>query len=205
MSLLQQNSENMDDAARGEELTKGSSHVVWATVIAAVLVTAAIAAYVIIGQKPPPATGEVTAVWAHPRHTESSGFDANGMPMAKQSFDQVLVFAHVRLHNQSKGPLFLYQIMTNVTLDDGIHSSYTAGRGDYDRVFLAYPEISVPHGKALPIQMTIEPGQTVEGDIVSSFRLTKQQWDARKKLDFSFGFRYQPVLVLAPQGPVIDQ
>lgn len=205
MSLLHQNSEEMDDAARGEELTKGTSHVVWASVIAAVLVSAAIAFYVISGQKPPAATGEILQVWVHPRHTESSGLDANGMPMPKESFDQLLVFAHVRLHNQSKGPLTLYQILTNLTLDDGIHSSYAASVADYDRIFLAYPDIKVPHGKPLPIQMTLDPGQTVEGDIVSSFRLTKQQWDARKKLDFSFGFRYQPELVLAPHAPVIDQ
>ena len=195
----------MDDAARGEELTKGTSHVVWAGIIAAVMVTAVIAVYVITGQKPPPATGEILSVWAHTRHTESSGFDANGMPMPKESFDQVLVFAHVRLHNQSKGPLFLYQVLTNVTLGDGIHSSYAAGPGDYDRVFLAYPDIHVPHGKPLPIQMTIDPGQTVEGDIVSSFRLTRQQWDARRNLNFSFGFLYQPALVLEPRTSVIDQ
>ena len=35
--------------------------------------------------------------------------------------------------------------------------------------------------------------------------MTKQQWDARKKLDYTFSFRYQPNLVLTPQLPVIDQ
>jgi hypothetical protein len=103
MSLLHQESpEEVDDAARGEEFTKGSSHVVWASIIAFVLVTIAVAGYVIAGQKPPVATGEIVQVWAHPRHVETSGIDANGAPMAKQSFDQVLVFAHVRLKNQSK-------------------------------------------------------------------------------------------------------
>ncbi len=86
------------------------------------------------------ATGEIVQVWAHPQHTVTSGFDANGAPMPKESFDQVLVFAHVRLHNQSKQPLFLHEIMANATLDDGIHSSYAATTADYDRVFIAYPE-----------------------------------------------------------------
>jgi hypothetical protein len=40
---------------------------------------------------------------------------------------------------------------------------------------------------------------------VSSFRLTKEQWDARKKLDFTFAFRYQPRLVLTPKTTVIEQ
>jgi hypothetical protein len=199
MSLLQQDSTKLDDAALGEEFTKGSSHVVWASVIAAVLVTAAIAIYVIVGQKPPAAIGEIEQVWVHPQHTESSGFDANGAAMAKESFDQVYVFALVKLHNQSKEPLFLHNIMTNLKLDDGIHSSYAATAADYDRVFLAYPTMPVPHGKGLPLTMTLEAGQNVEGTIVSAFRMSKPQWDAGKDLSFTFAFQYQPSLVLAPQ------
>ena len=49
--------------------------------------------------------------------------------MPKESFDQVLVFTEVKLHNQSKQPLFLHNVMTNATLDDGIHSSYAASAG----------------------------------------------------------------------------
>jgi len=205
MSLLKQDSPELDDAALGEDYTKGSSHVVWASLASAVLVTIAIAVYVIAGQKPPVATGQIEQVWAHAQHSESSGVDANGEPMPKDSFDQVLVFTQVKLHNQSQQPLFLHSITTNAKLDDGIHSSYAATPADYDRVFLAYPSMPVPHGKALPIETTIDPGQTLEGTFVSSFRLTKQQWDARKDLDFTFALRYQQSLVLAPHGAVIDQ
>jgi hypothetical protein len=205
MSLLQQDSPELDDAARGEEFTKGSSHVVWASVVAAVVVTVAIGLYVYLNQKPPAATGEIEQVWAHPQHTESSGFDANGAPMAKDAFDQVYVFAQVKLHNQSDKPLFLHSVMTNATLDDGIHSSYAATSADYDRVYLAYPNMPVPHGKALSPQSTIDPGQTVEGIVVSAFRMDQKTWDARKGLDFTFGIQYQPNLVLTPHTPVTDQ
>jgi hypothetical protein len=205
MSLLHQNSQEIDDAALGEEFTKGSSHVVWATVIAGVLVTIAIAIYAIAGQKPPAATGEIEQVWVHPQHTETSGFDANGAPMPKETYDQVYVFALVKVHNQSKDPLFLHSITTNATLEDGIHSSYVATATDYDRVFLAYPSMPVPHGKALSSQSTVDPGQTVEGTIVSAFRLTKEQWDARKDLNFTFGIEYRPSLQLAPHTPISDR
>jgi hypothetical protein len=205
MSLLKQDSSELDVAARGEAFTKGSSHVVWASIAATVLVTIAIAIYVIVGQKPPAATGDIVQVWAHPLHTETSGFDANGAPMPKESFDQVLVLARVTLHNQSKQPLFLHQIMVNATLEDGIHSSYAAVPADYERVFLAYPELAPLHGKALASEAAIDPGQTLEGNIVSAFRVTKQQWDARKDLSFTFAFRYQPNLVLAPHGAVTEQ
>jgi hypothetical protein len=204
MSLLHQDTpEEIDDAARGEEFTKGSSHVVWASVIAAVLVTVAVAVYVITGQKPAVATGEIEQVWVHPQHSETSGFDANGAAMAKESFDQVYVFALVKLHNQSKAPLFLHNTMANIKLDDGIRSSYAATAADYDRVFIAYPAMPVPHGKGLPLMMTIEPDQTVEGTIVSAFRMNKQQWDAGKDLNFTFAFQYQPSMTLAPHTEVI--
>ena len=206
MSLLHQDSsEEIDDAARGEEFTKGSSHVVLASLVAGVLVSVAIAAYVLAGEKPPAATGEIVQVWAHPRHIETSGIDANGAPMAKDSFDQILVIAHVKLHNQSKEPLFLHEILTNTTLDDGIHSSYAAIVADYERIFIVYPEMAALHGAALSAQATIDPGQTVEGNIVSAFRLTKQQWDTRKDLNFTFGIRYKLNLVLAPHTAVIEQ
>jgi hypothetical protein len=205
MSLLQQNSPDLDDAARGEEFTKGTSHVALASIVAAVVVSAAIAIYVLAGQKPPAATGEIEQVWAHPQHSESSGFDANGAPMAKESMDQVYVFTLVKLTNQSQQPLFMHNIMTNATLDDGIHSSYAATAADYDRVFIAYPTMPVPHGKGLSLTTTIDPGQTVEGTIVSAFHLTKQQWDARKNLSYTFAFQYQPSLTLTPTVAVTDQ
>jgi hypothetical protein len=206
MSLLHQDSpEAIDDAARGEEFTKGSSHVVWAAVIAAVLVSVALAIYVIAGQKPPIASGEIEQVWVHPQLTVTPAFDANGEPMPQESFDQVYVFALVKLRNESKAPLYLHNIMTNTKLDDGIRSSYAATAADYDRVFLAYPAMPVPHGKGLPLMMTIDPGQTVEGTVVSAFRMSKQQWDAGKDLSFTFAFEYQPSLVLKPHSPAIVQ
>ena len=205
MSLLHQDTPEVDDAALGEELTKGSGHIISATVIAAILVSVAIAVFFIAGQKPPAVTGEVVSVWAHPQHTETSGLDANGAPMPKEVFDQVLVFAEVRLHNQSNQPLFLLNILTNSTLQDGIHSSYAASQSDYDRIFLAYPDMPVPHGPGLPLSLTLDPGQSVDGTFVSSFRMTKEQWDQRKDLNFSFSFRYQPVLILTPKTAIIER
>jgi hypothetical protein len=205
MGLLQQDGAQLDDAAKGESFTKGTSHVVVAAVIATILVSVAIAAYVIVEQKPPAMTGEILSVTVHPMHVETSGIDASGAAVPKEAFDQVYVFTQVRLHNQSQGPMFLQNMLTNATLPDGIHSSYAAPASEYDRVFLAYPGIPVAHNKALPLDTTIEPGETVEGSLVSAFKLTKEQWDAHKDLNFTFAFRYQPNLVLTPQGAVTEQ
>jgi hypothetical protein len=205
MSLLQQGPNEIDDAARGEELTKGTSHIVVASLIAAVVVTIAIAIYVISGQKPPASAGEITRVVAHMMHRETSGLDASGRPMQKDEFDQVLVFTHIKLHNQSKNPLFLRQILSNVTLDDGVHTSYAATPTDYERLFQAYPELGGLHGKSIGTEATIPAGEWVEGDFVSFFRMTKAQWDGRKGLDYNISFRYQPDLRLATTGPVTEQ
>ncbi|MGA3134887.1 MAG: hypothetical protein ABSC88_02740 [Terracidiphilus sp.] len=211
MSLLQPDSpeeesvEELDEAAPGEDYAKGSSRVVLATVIATALVTIAIAIYMIAGQTPPIASGEIEHVWVHPQLTVTPALDANGEPMPQQSFNQVYVFALVKLHNQSKHPLTLHNIMTNATLNDGVHSSYAASAADYDRVFLAYPDMPAPHGKALPLETTIVPGQTVEGSFVSAFRLSKQEWDARRNLSFTFAFRYQQSLVLAPPPAAVTE
>jgi hypothetical protein len=206
MSLLQQDSTDVDDAALGESYTRGSSHVVIAAVVATVVVGVAIAVYVIAGQKPPVATGEIVSVWAHPQHTETSGLDASGAPIPKEEVDQVMVFTRVRLKNQSDHPLFLVNVLTNVTLPDGIHSSYAAIKGDYDRVFVAYPDLPVPHLAPIsPLDTEIDPGQTVEGSFLSAFKMTKAEWDAHKKLDYTFSLRYQPVLVLTPHVPITEQ
>lgn len=204
MSLLHQ--DEQDDAARGEDYAKGTSHVVIAAVVAAVVVTIIIAIYVISGQKPALAVGEVVGVWAHPQHTQTTGYDAGGVPIPQETFDQMMVFAKVRLTNQSKVPLFLWNIGSNATLADGVHTSWAASTSDYDRVFVAYPSLTVPHGKAIAREQEIDPGQTVEGDFVSVFNnVTKDQWDARKALNFTFAFRYQPNLVLTPKVTVTQQ
>jgi hypothetical protein len=205
MSLLEHESESLDTAARGEEYTKGSGHLIWAGAVATVLVTIAIGLYVWLGQKPPAASGEIEQVLTHALHTETSGLDASGAPMPQQVFDQMLVFTRVKLHNQSDKPLFLHQVMVNTTLDDGIHTAYAASPTDYDRLFIAHPELASLRGNGLPSVATINPGQTLEGTFVSAFRMSKQQWDARKDLDFTFAFEYQPSLKIVPQGPVIEQ
>jgi hypothetical protein len=206
MSLLRQEPGELDDAARGESFTKGSSHLVWASVAAAVVVSIAIAIYVIAGEKPPVATSEIVDVWAHPMHEVTPAFDASGAGMSQESFDQVLVFTHVRLHNQTKGPLFLHQIMTNVTLSDGtVDTSFATTASQYERIFMAYPDLAPWRSTPLKTEMTLESGQTVEGTFVSSFRMAKDQWDARKALDFTFGFRYQPEVKVKATGAVTDR
>lgn len=201
MSLLQQESRQ----SAGESYTKGTSHVIIATVVAVVLVSIAMTMYVITGEKPPAATGDILELWAHPMHTETSGWDASGAAIPKEEIDQVLLFTHVRLHNQSKQPIFLHQIVANVTLADGIHSSYAAMPSDYERIFKAYPTLMEWHATPISPDLTLQPGDTKEGTFVCSFRMTKADWEARKALDFTFNFQYLPSLTLESKGTVTER
>lgn len=206
MSLLHQESEQeVDDAARGESFTKGTSHVVWATVIAVTLVSVAIGIYAWTGQKRPVVTGEIVQVWAHPRHVETSGLDANGDPMAVDVFDEVLVFAHIKLENQTKDPLLLQDILANATLSDGILSVSAGNTSQFEEVFLAYPELASLHSTCLPPRTMIAPGQKLEGTAFWAVRRARQEWDARKDLNFTFKFQYQNSVTMAPHTPVIEQ
>ena len=180
MSLLQQDSDQLDDAAKGEELTRGTSHVIWAAVAATVVVSIAIAIYV-IASRSHRSPAEKFAVWAHPQHTTTSGVDSSGAPIPQQNLVQVFVFTKVSLKNQSDHPIFLNNVMTNVTLDDGIHSSYAANKGDYDRLFVAYPDLTVTHGPAIsPLDTEIDPGQTVEGELFLLSGLPRSSGTRRK-------------------------
>jgi hypothetical protein len=201
MSLLQQESRER----AGESYTKGTSNVIIATAIAVVLVTVAVTAYVIAGEKPPAATGDVLEAWAHPMHSETSGWDANGAAIPKEEIDQVLLFTHVRLHNQSKQPIFLHQIVANVTLPDGIHSSYAALPSDFERVFKAYPQLMPWRATPISPDLTLQPGETKEGTFVCSFRMTKGDWESRKRLNFTFNFQYLPSVTLESKGAVTER
>ena len=206
MSLLHQESpQDIDDAARGEEFTKGTTHVVWAGIAATLLVVVVLALYVLATQKPPVVSGEIVQVWAHPNHVVTSGFDANGDPMPKQSFDQVLVFARIKLRNQSKSPLILEDVLANLRQADGILSISAGSSGQYEQVFLAYPELAAYHSNPLSPRTTLEPGQSMEGNVFWIFRMSKQEWDARRDLNFTFRFQYQANLVLAPHTTVMEQ
>ena len=205
MSLLQQNETDLDDAARGDDLTRGTSHIVWAAVIAAIVVSVAVVAYALATRERPAAAGQVTRTTVHFVHRENSGLDAAGNPMPKDSFDQALVFTHIQLRNLGKNPMFVRQIMTNITLDDGIHTSYAAVPHDYERLFQASPDLAALHGAPLPLEATIPPGESLEGDLVAAFRMTPAEFNARKGLNYQVSLQYQPDLMLPGPATVSVQ
>jgi hypothetical protein len=61
------------------------------------------------------------------------------------------------------------------------------------------------HGKPLLRDAVIQPGEVDEGMIVSAFHISKEQWAARKKLDFTVRLQYHPDLVITPTVQIVEQ
>ena len=71
-------------------------------------------------------------------------------------------------------------MLANVRQADGIAFRLRGKRGQYDEVFLAYPELAALARQPLSPHTVLDPGQSVEGTVFWVFRLTRQEWEARK-------------------------
>lgn len=160
-----------------------------------------IAAYVYFNEKPPAAAGEVTHLTAYPIHQVSNAIpEGSRAARVELNFDEIIVIAQVRLHNQSDGPLFLSDMAALLSLPGEEHRSLAASPNDYNRVFVAYPQLASMKQQPLLRDTTIPAGQTVEGQLVFNYPITKDQWDLRRSLDITLSFLHQKDLTLsAPQ------
>ncbi len=148
--------------------------------------------------QPPPLVGRVTQLWIHPMHTVLQRKDANGVEQMPEAFDQVLVLAQIHLQNKSGQPVILKQLLTNLTLPDGLDSSYAATPTDYDRVFVAYPELAGLRTQPLHSDTVLQPGASIDGMILSSFQLTADRWKQQRGMNFEIDLKMHPALILTP-------
>jgi hypothetical protein len=172
----------------------------WKTfAVAAVLVTAAIAIYYHFIQKPPDAAGEILEVHYYPVHTAINGGNGDpGMQGNKESYDQLIILARVRVRNQTNIPLFLQDISASVTLPDGEpQMNVGLAARDFDRLFQAFPALAPLRAQPFDRSATLQPGQSIEGLAVFNFPMSGQQWDTRKSGDVVVSFMHQPNLLLS--------
>jgi hypothetical protein len=170
--------------------------------IAAVIVTIAIGSYFYFGAIPPAAVGEITHLTAYPIHRDSKGEKAADPDAAKaeNAFDEIIVIVELRLRNQTSGPIFLSDMSALLNLPTEEHRSLAATTADYDRVFIAYPELAPMKREPLLRDITIPAGATAEGQLIFNYPITKDQWDMRRSLDLTISFLHQKDIILpAPQ------
>ena len=186
-----------NDTYLSQEPRDPASNALKAVLIALVLVVAAVGAYVYLGEKPPVATGELIHVSAIPIHQQSDLPAAAGMPGQTDAFDEVLVMAQVRLHNQTNIPLFLHEMYASLALPDDVErTSIAANKSDFGRAFVAYPQLQPLKGEPILRDITIEPGQTVEGMMLFPFPITGAQYDQKKSLNINVVFMHQKTLTI---------
>ncbi len=160
-------------------------------VLAALVVCAAIAAYVLLGQKPPAAAGDVARISVFPVHTTIHGKvdGAPGMAGEDEVYDQLLVLAHVRVHNQSKEPITVDDAWATLTLPNGeMRRSLAASDTDFERVFAAYPQLAPIRMDPFRRDVTIQPGDSIDGLLVFNYPLDPAQWSNRKSMTVTVSF-----------------
>lgn len=177
----------------------------WFTVLTAtVVVLCCIGAYVWINYRGPVHAGQVVSVSTYPIHREeSTGSGLGGVNGGPNIFDEVIVIADVKIKSQTKLPLFLHDMYGDVKMANGdVQRSLAASAEDYKKVFVAYPTLAPQEKTALPRDITLSPGQEVEGQMIFHFPITAKDWDQRKGFDVVVGFVHQKDLVLhtMPEG-----
>ena len=126
-------------------------------------------------QKPPVAAGEILSMNLYPVHTLiNSGGGPEGMQGAGEYYDQLLILTKIRVRNQTDIPLFLQDVSSTIKLPDGSEQvNVTAGDKDMDRVFQAYPSLSYLRGESIHRDITLTPGQSVEGLAIFNFPISQ--------------------------------
>lgn len=178
------------------------SNPVLRVLIAALIVVLVIGAYVFFEEKPPVVVGEIMHLTAYPIHRESSAsiFATRSIAPVETKFDEIIVIADVRVHNQSQGPVFLADMAALLKLPTEDDRSLAANASDFNRVFVAYPQLATMKQQPLLRDTTIAAGATAEGQVVFNYPITREEWEQRKSLDLTLSFTHQKDLVLpAPQ------
>ena len=169
------------------------------TVLAAIVIAVGvIGSYVWATYTGPVHAGQVVSVSAYPIHRElSTGSGLGGLNGGANVYDEVIVIADVKVKSTTKLPLFLHEMWGEVTLPNGdVIQSLAASGEDYRKVFVAYPALEAQKKTPMPRDLTMTPGQEVEGQMIFHYPITQKDWDGRKQFDVVVGFINQKNLVL---------
>jgi hypothetical protein len=142
-------------------------------------------------RKTPVATGDVARIAIYPVQARITGGNAGtpGMEGQDQIINQLLVFAHVRLHNPNTAPITIVDDWAIVTLPNGeTRRSLGASTTDFNKVFQAYPQLAPLRMDPLRRDIQIQPGQSVDGLVVFSYPLSREEWDSRKSMQVTISF-----------------
>lgn len=170
--------------------------------IALILSALAVVVWVRFERKTPIATGDIPRVNIYAVQAKITGGAAGtpGMQGQDEIVNQLLVFAHIRLHNPNSAPITIVDDWAVVTLPDGeTRRSIAASQVDFDKVFQAYPQLAPVRMDPLRRDLRIEPGQSVDGLVVFSYPISQEDWNKRKSMQVTISFNgAKDVILNAP-------
>ena len=134
--------------------------------IALVVVAIVVGVIAYLNRAKPVAQGGIDTVY----FSEPAGM-ANGM-----------VLLQVTLRNVGSKTLYIKAIKANLKTDQEL-SDDAASPSDYDRYFMAYPDLKEHATQPLVAEMKIAPGAEQKGTVLVSFPVTREQFDVRKDLN----------------------
>ena len=110
-----------------------------------------------------------------------------------------MVLLQVTLRNVGDKTLYIKTITANLKTDQEL-SDNAASPSDYERYFLAYPDLKEQLTQPLVVETKIAPGAEQKGTVLVSFPVTKEQFDARKDLNVTIEPYDQNPIVLREKG-----
>jgi hypothetical protein len=93
-----------------------------------------------------------------------------------------MVLLQVTLRNVGSKTLYIKTIKADLKTDQEL-SDDAASPSDYDRYFMAYPDLKEHSTQPLVVEMKIPPGAEQKGTVLVSFPVTKEQFETRKDLN----------------------
>lgn len=170
----------------------------WFTIFAAVIIVAAgIVAYIYFGHIPTPYSGQVLSMNVYNIHqnldqpTTTEGVGGQG-----DQFNETLVLANVSIKNVAKIPLYLRDMSANAIFPDDTDHAAAVSSSDFDKLFIAYPDLRKYKEAPLLRDTTIQPGEQIEGLMIFSYQMDKAKWDTHTGLDVTISFIHQNPLIL---------
>jgi hypothetical protein len=169
-----------------------------AVLIAMVLVGAVVGGYIWATWTGLVHSGQVVSMTVYPIHRElSTGSSLGGVDGGPNVYDEVIVLANVKIRSTTKLPLFLHDMWGDLTLHNGTtQQDLAASDTDFGKVFVAYPKLVAAEKPPVPRNLTLQPGQEIDGQMVFHFPVSQQDWEERQSFTVTVEFLNQKPLVL---------
>lgn len=182
---------------------RGSAMTAVVSVLGALVISAIVILAFYYFDTPPPASyGKVLSLNVFPiDNSSSSGIIAGGISGQPETFNEVIVLANVEVRNSSKAPLHLFDLDSYLYIPNSdTYENGAADPQDFERAFIAYPQLKSKEGKPLLRGTVLAPGQEVTGQLLFHYPLTQEQWQSRSKLHIIISWQDQESIILNLKG-----